>query len=223
MQSLAIAAKKREGLGKRASKLSRREDAIPCVLYGGEETIHFTTTANALRGLIYTDQFMKVALEVEGKTYDCILKAIQFHPVTDRILHVDFLELKAGVKVITSVPVKLSGFAAGVQEGGRLDLKMRKLRIKCLPKDLIEAVELDVTNLELGKSIKVRDISLPEIEIMNSAGSPVAQVSIPRALRGGGGAEEEEGEEGAEGGEAAAGEGGGDAPAAESSEGSSEE
>ncbi len=210
MQSVTIQGTLRSPNGTSGAKKIRKEGMVPCVMYSdGEDALHFTADPKEINQLIYTDEFRKATVSVDGQEYECILKNAQFDPVTDRLLHVDFQKLVAGTKLTVSVPVRLTGFAEGVQAGGRLDLKIRKLRIKALPKDLVDHIELDVTHLTLGKSIKVREIELDNIEIMNAGGSPVAQVTIPRALRGGGADEEEEtataeeGAEGAEGAEAA--------------------
>lgn len=220
MQSVNIQGNVRSEIGKKASNDLRKEGLVPCVMYaGGEETIHFAAETKDVNELIFTDEFQKATVQVDGQEYECILKQAQFHPVTDELIHVDFQRLMPGTAITVRVPVRLTGFAKGVQAGGRLDLKIRRLLIKALPKDLIDHIELDVTNLALGKSIKVKDINLDNIEIMNSPTSPVAQVTIPRALRGGGAEDEEEGtEEGGE--EAAGGEGGegSEAPAEQAAE-----
>lgn len=196
MQSVKIEGTLREETGKKATNNARKENLVPCVMYaGGEETLHFTADPREVRKLIYTDEFQKAAVVLDGQEYECILKTAQFHPVTDELLHVDFQKLMPGTPIIVNVPVRLTGISEGVREGGRLDLKIRRLKIKALPKDLIDHVELDITTLGLGKSIKVKDIELDSIEIMNAASSPVAQVTIPRAMRGGGLEEEVAAEE----------------------------
>lgn len=201
MQFVKIEGTPREETGKKATNQARKDNLVPCVMYaGGEETLHFTADPKEVKKLIYTDEFQKANVVVDGQEYECILKTAQFHPVSDELLHVDFQKLMPGTAISVNVPVRLSGLSVGVREGGRLDLKIRRLKIKALPKDLVDHIELDVTDLGLGKSIKVRDIDLENIEIMNAASSPVAQVTIPRAMRGGALEEEEAAaEEGAEG------------------------
>lgn len=220
MQFVNIQGTVRSDIGKKASNALRKEEKVPCVMYaGGEETIHFAADPREVNDLIYTDEFQKANIVIDGKEYECILKQAQFHPVTDELIHVDFQRLMPGTPISVRIPVRLSGFAKGVQAGGRLDLKIRRLSIKALPKDLIDHIELDVTNLALGKSIKVQDLDLENIEVLNSPTSPVAQVTIPRALRGGG-EEEEEGAEGTEEGSEEGGEGGegSEAPAEQAAE-----
>lgn len=221
MQFVNIKGSVRSEIGKKASSSLRKEGRVPCVMYaGGEDTLHFAAESKEVSNLIYTDEFQKAKVVIDGQEYECILKQAQFHPVTDELIHVDFQRLMPGTPITVRVPVRLTGFSKGVQAGGRLDLKIRRLLIKALPKDLVDHIELDVTDLELGKSIKVKDLNLENIEIMNSPTSPVTQVTIPRALRGGGDEEEEgtgeDGEEGsAEGGESGE---GSEAPAEQAAE-----
>lgn len=215
MEVINLEGVKRTELGKKATKLLRREEKIPCNLYGGEANVSFHAPYNMFRKLIYTDKFIRVNLQIDGSEYPAIVKDIQFHPVTDRIIHVDFQQLVDGKKVITEIPVKTEGFADGVQEGGKLQLKLRKVEVKGFPNDLPDTIVMDVTKLMLGKSLKVGDIELPGCEIMNNPGIPVVSVVVPRLLK----TEEEEAAEaaeaaGAEGeGEEAAPAEGGEAPA----------
>ncbi|NNC95224.1 MAG: 50S ribosomal protein L25 [Chitinophagales bacterium] len=218
MNSIQLKGNKRSATGKKASTHARRADMVPCVLYGGENVVEFESEYNAFRHLIYTDKFYRVELEIEGNKYEAMVKDVQFDPITDKIVHVDFQELSGDRVVKAEIPVKLTGFSAGVQEGGKLMLKMRKLALKAYPQDIPDDITLDVTDLELGKSIRVRDISVPNCQIMNSAGNPVASVVIPRVLKA------EPGEIGADGQivpeeGAAIGEGEGDGDGGEAKEG----
>lgn len=184
MKTITIKGTVRESVGKRSSKDVRKNDAVPCVIYGGEKNIHLSAQTLDLRDLIYTNEFRKAQVEVDGVTYNAFVKDVQYHPVTDRILHVDFQELVEGKKVKTEIPVKLVGSPNGVKVGGVLVQKLRKLKVKTTPDLLSSSIEVDVTSLELGKSIRIRDVKAREgIEIMNSGGIPLASVDIPRALR----------------------------------------
>ncbi len=203
MNKIQFEAQARTEMGKKATKALRKEGLIPAVIYGGEENIHFAVTPKQIKPVVYTDKFVIVDITVEGKTYSTILKDSDFDPVTDHPLHLDFQELTAGTKVKVEVPVAITGFAKGVKNGGVLSQNLRKLAIKALPKDLVTEIAVDVTELKIGKSIKVRDIET-NLEILTPGGNPIVQVIVPRALRGAGiGADDDETEEGAEG-EAAA-------------------
>lgn len=173
----------RNDLGKKASKDLRTGERIPCVLYGGEGNIHFSVLEKELAKLLYTPLVYIVEVNVDGKSYNAVMREIQFHPVTDRPLHVDFYQIFEGKPVLMEVPVKLQGFAEGVQAGGKLSLVVRKLKVKALPADLPGEIMLDVTHLGLGKSIKVKDLSFDEFEIMNAKDVVVAQIKLTRAAR----------------------------------------
>ena len=184
MKTITIKGSVRESVGKKSSKSIRNSDAVPCVIYGGEKNIHLSAQSLDLRDLIYTDEFRKANIDVDGNTYEAFVKDVQYHPVTDRSLHVDFQELVEGKKVKTEIPIKLVGSRNGVKVGGVLVQKLRKLKVKATPDLLSSSIEVDVTTLELGKSIRIRDVKASEgIEIMNAGGIPLASVDIPRALR----------------------------------------
>lgn len=203
MKTISLEGQKRDSAGKKAAKLLRKENKVPCVMYGGAENISFSVKYNDLLKIVYTDAFLKVNVKVDGIDAEALVKDIDFHPVTDKIIHVDFQELVPGKIIKTEIPVKTTGRAKGVATGGVLELNMRKLIVKATPEQLVPFVSLDVTNLELGKSIKVKDV-VTDLNILTPGGNPIARVIVPRAMRSGGGAGEE-GEEGAEeGAEAAA-------------------
>ena len=199
MNSISISGKKRVDVGKVNTKKLRKEGEIPCVLYGGEEVIHFSAPINDFRHLIYTPHVYLVDLEIDGSAHRAILKDIQYHPVTDSILHIDFMEIFTGKPVIIKVPVKITGFAEGVKAGGKLTLEHRRLTVKALPKDLPDDLTIDVTNLGLGKTIKVGELSYENFELLDPKNYVVVSVKLTRAARG---MSEEEGEEGQGEGEA---------------------
>lgn len=173
----------RKDFTKSATNQLRRDGNVPCVIYGGETNVHFYAPQLTFRDLVYTSDFYKVELEVEGKKYECIMKDLQFDPVSDKLSHIDFQELIPDRKVTLDLPIRLKGLAKGVKAGGKLVAKMRKVRAKGLPKDLLSEVTLDVTNIEMGKSIKVGSIDAGNLEILNAASIPVASVEVPRAMR----------------------------------------
>ena len=184
MESIAVQGSLRTEVGKKASKAVRKEGLIPCVLYGGEDVIHFTTTLSDVKGLIYTADFKIAEISVDGKTHRCILKSWQAHPLTDAIEHIDFLRLIDGNKINVEVPVKFKGSSAGEKVGGKLQQSVRRVKIKTTPEKLIDAIFMDISHLKLGQSIRIRDIEPIEgVEIVNSPGIPVATIEIPRALR----------------------------------------
>lgn len=184
MKTIALKGAPRTELGKKSTKALRNANLVPCVLYGGEQNVHFSVSPQELRDLIYTDEFRVAAVEVDGQTYNAIIKAIQFHPVTDRIMHVDLLQLADGKLIKAEIPVRLVGTATGVRVGGVLMQKIRKVKVMTTPDKLSAFINVDVEHLTLGKSIRVRDIQVEEgIEIINSGGIPVASVEVPRALR----------------------------------------
>lgn len=184
MQTVAIEGTPREAFGKKASKSFRKQGLVPCVAYSSDTTIHFTAPSTAFKKLIYTPDFKIAEITVDGKTYRAILKDAQYHPVTDAIVHLDFLLLVDGHKLIAEVPVKTQGVAPGVKLGGKLTLVTRRVKIKTTPENLVDHMSVDISDLDLGKSVRVRDLAVVEgVEVMTSPGIPLAAVEIPRALR----------------------------------------
>lgn len=185
MEVIAISGQLRADLGKSATKTVRKEERIPCVLYGGDEIIHFSTTLKEVRDLIYTPDFKVAEATIDGKTYKCFVKDIQWHPVTDAIVHLDFLRLIEGVPVKVEVPLRFKGASPGVKNGGKLIQKLRRIKIKTTPEHLIGELQVDISSLQLNQSIRVRDIDRvrDNIDVLNSPGVPVASVEVPRALR----------------------------------------
>ena len=184
MKTFELKGEVRTGLGKKSSKAARVGESVPCVLYGGAENVHFTSTASDLRKLIYSPDVFVVELEVAGKKCNAVMKALQFHPVTDKVLHIDFLQVTETKPVVVEIPVKLEGLAEGVKAGGKLALEMRKLRVKGLYTNIPERIVIDVTSLGLGKSIQVGSVSVENLEILNAKNAVVAQVKLTRAARG---------------------------------------
>ncbi|MCD7898941.1 MAG: 50S ribosomal protein L25/general stress protein Ctc [Bacteroides sp.] len=168
----------------RALKEIRRSGGVPCVLYGGKENVHFTVTNEALRNLVYTPNIYVVNLSVDGKEVKAIMQDVQFHPVKDTILHVDFLEVIDGKPIVIEVPVQMEGLAEGVKAGGKLTLQMRKLKVKALYDKVPERLIVNVSHLGLGKTVKVGELSYEGLELLNAKDNVVCVVKLTRAARG---------------------------------------
>lgn len=162
----------------------RQNNEIPAVLYGGEKVVHFAITNDAVRKLIYTPEIFVVELTIDGQTQMAIMKEIQFHPVTDKILHIDFMAVSLDKPVEIEVPVALTGHAEGVKAGGKLTLQMRKLRVKAAYDQIPEKLVINVDNLGLGKTMQVGALHFEGLEIMNAKNAVVCAVQLTRAARG---------------------------------------
>ena len=219
MKSIEIKGKLREKIGKSNSRKLRSQGNVPCVIYGEGENIHFYAHENDFRKMIYSPNVFRVKLDIEGKKYEAVLQDIQFHPVTDSILHIDFYQIREDKPVTVNVPVQFSGVAEGVKEGGKLLCEMRWMKVRGLPNHLPDMIDLDVTGLKLGNSIKIGDLDYSNLELMHSKNSVVASVKLTRVSKGAL-PEEEEAEAEAEAEAAAEGEG---EEAGESGEGSGTE
>lgn len=202
MKSLTIKGELRKTLGKKEAKRLREAEKVPAVLYGGEETVHFSVDFSALRPLIYTPNVYLIDLDLEGTSYKAIMQDIQWHPVNEQVLHIDFLKISDDKPVKIEVPVKISGHAKGIKAGGKLNTNLRRLKVKALPGNLPDTIDVDVTNLGLGESIKVADMNIENVEILDPKSNVVVGVVITRAARSAAGAGVA-GEAGAEGEEAA--------------------
>src|SRR6187402_1761511 len=185
MEVMTLNASPRTDLGKKATKANRKANRIPCVLYGGNELQHFTLAPLDLRTLVYSPEFKVVEINVSGTIHKCILKSVQYHPVTESIMHIDFLRLIDNHPIKIEVPISFEGIANGLKSGGKLIKKMRKVKIKTLPENLVDKITLDITPMELGQSQRIKDLQLSEgIEVLNNENIPIATIDIPRALRG---------------------------------------
>ena len=169
----------------------RRNDSVPCVLYGSQKdengkqiATHFSVTVDGLRKLVYTPHIYVVDLNIDGKIVNAVMKDIQFHPVTDAILHVDFYQIDENNPIVMEVPVQLEGLAEGVKAGGKLVLQMRKLKVKALYNVIPERMVINVSSLGLGKTIKVGELSYEGLEIQNAKDAVVCAVKLTRAARG---------------------------------------
>ena len=168
----------------KALKTIRKNNGVPCVMYGGKEIVHFTVTNDELRNLVYTPHIYVVDLIIDGKKYNAIMKDIQFHPVKDNILHVDFYEIDEAKPIVMEVPIQLEGLAEGVKAGGKLALQMRKLKGKALYNEIPERLTINVSHLGLGKAIKVGELHYEGLELLNAKEAVVCAVKLTRAARG---------------------------------------
>ena len=169
---------------KRALKAMRKNSEVPAVLYGGENVIHFTVTNSAVRNLVYTPDIYAVELTIDGVKRMAVMKELQFHPVSDALLHMDFLEVFPEKPIVMEVPVVLEGHAEGVKVGGKLQLQMRKLKVKAVYSEIPERLVINVDHLGLGKTMQVGDIHFEGLEIMNAKNAVVCAVQLTRAARG---------------------------------------
>jgi large subunit ribosomal protein L25 len=170
-------------MGKKATRQLRSQDMVPGVIYGGAQEISFAAPVKAFKPIVYTPEFIQTEIQIDGQKYVCILKDLQFDKVTDQLLHVDFLELVGDKKVVATLPLHLAGVAVGVKAGGKLVVKMKSLKVKALPAHLRESITVDITNLELNGNIRVEDVKVENMEILNSPRIPIASVVMTRQLK----------------------------------------
>ena len=183
MKSITIDGQLRTGFGKSATRQLRSEGKVPAVIYGGAKEINFSAPASAFKGIIYTPEFMLAEVNVDENTYKCVLKDLQFDKVSDELIHVDFLELVPNKKVTVNIPIKFTGVPQGVKEGGKLVVKIKSLKVKALPRHLLEHIEVNIDDLQLNENIRVQDVKPENMEIMNSPRIPVASVTMTRQLK----------------------------------------
>jgi large subunit ribosomal protein L25 len=183
MNTITIEGQLRSEFGKKATRQIRSEEKVPCVIYGGAETVNFSAPAKAFKTLVYTAAFQIAEVKLGAKTYRCVLKDMQFDVVTDALAHVDFMELVEDKQVAVTIPIKLIGSSAGVKAGGKLVSKLKALKVKALPKHLVENIEVNIDNLELNANIRVEDVKIEGVEITNSPRIPIASVVMTRQLR----------------------------------------
>lgn len=181
MKSISIKGSERENVGKKATKAVRDAGMVPCVIYGGSQPVHFQAEAKAFKSLVYTPNAHTVAIDLGGKKFDAILQDIQFHPVSDAILHIDFFQLSDDKEIIMEVPVKITGTSPGVLLGGVLNLNQRRLKVKALPKNLPDFVEANISELQMGNKLYVTKLATNNFKLMHPDNTVVCQVKISRA------------------------------------------
>lgn len=218
MKEFNITGKERNKTGRENSQRERRESLVPCVIYGGKENIHFSTQLNSFNNLVYTPNVYLININIEGKNHKAILQDVQFHPVTDKIIHADFYEIFEDKEVTISIPVKLTGSSPGVQKGGLLREKRRTLSVRGLPKNLPDYLEVDISGLEIDDNVHIGDLTFENLEIMDPAEAMIVTIISPKRLEKALEEAEAAAEEASEGAEevAAPAEGGEAAPAQES-------
>ena len=183
MKTLELKGSLRTDLGKKATKALRKEEMVPCELYGGGENMHFAVNEGDLNKLLFTPETYVVKFDIEGKEFTCVMREVQFHPVNDKPIHADFYQVFEDKAFDVELPIKIEGFAKGVQAGGKLAVGLRKLKVKGLMKDLPENLPIDVTELGLGKSTQVRELTYGNLELLNAKNAVVVQVKLTRAAR----------------------------------------
>jgi len=184
MKTVSMSGSLRENVGKKDARKNRADGKIPCVLYGGKEEVHFVVDEKDFGPVIFTPYIHLINLTVNKQQYQTILKEVQYHPVTDEILHVDFLELIPGKPIIVSLPIRIQGSSKGVLRGGRMVKKFRKLKVKALPEHLPDEILIDITELEINDIIKVGDIQIDHVQMLDIATSTVVSIASTRAVEG---------------------------------------
>ncbi|MDI3319947.1 50S ribosomal protein L25 [Pinibacter soli] len=183
MKTITIEGQLRTEIGKKATRQLRSEEKVPGVIYGGAKEISFSAPATALKGLVYTGEFLIAEVKLDGNSYKCILKDLQFDKVSDQLIHIDLMELVEDKKVVATLPLEFTGAAAGVKAGGKFVVKMASLKVKTYPKYLKENIQVDITNLELNENIRVEDVVAENYEFMNSPRIPIASIVMTRQLK----------------------------------------
>ena len=194
MKTLLVKGQKRNSLGKKEAKLLRSQEIVPAVLYGNGDPIHFSVVFSEMRQLVYTPGVFLIDLDIDGTIYPAMMQDVQWHAVEEQILHVDFLKIEENKKIKIEVPVKVVGLAKGIKAGGKLKTNLRRLKVKALAKDIPDTIDINVTKLGIGQSIKVADLDLKNIELLDKKSNVVVAVTITRAAKSSTGAvvEEEE-------------------------------
>jgi large subunit ribosomal protein L25 len=183
MKSVFISGSARSNVGKKDTKALRVAGNVPCVLYGGETQTHFYAPEAAFKTLLFTPNVHTVELEIEGKKATALLQDVQFNPMNDKLMHADFLEIKEGKPVVISIPVKAIGNSAGIRAGGKLSIKLRKLKVRAMLQDLPDSIEVDITKLEIGQGIKVAQLNVEGVTFLDSLNIEVVGVGATRASR----------------------------------------
>ena len=181
MKSITIKGSQRESVGKAASKALRNAGQVPCVLYGGDNVLHFSAPELAFKDIVYTPNVYTAAIELNGKTYDAILQDIQFDPVTDKIIHIDFYQLNKSKEITIEVPIQIEGTSSGIMAGGTLRIVNRKLKVKALPDNLPDFVPVNISGLEMGNKLYVTKLAQENYKIMHPDNTVVCQIRVSRA------------------------------------------
>ena len=181
MKSITIKGSQRESVGKAASKALRNAGQVPCVLYGGDNVLHFSAPELAFKNIVYTPNVYTAAIELNGKTYNAILQDIQFDPVSDKIIHIDFYQLNKSKEITIEVPIQIEGTSPGIMAGGTLRIVNRKLKVKALPDNLPDFVPVNISGLEMGNKLYVTKLAQENYKIMHPDNTVVCQIRVSRA------------------------------------------
>ncbi|MDR2972397.1 MAG: 50S ribosomal protein L25 [Bacteroidales bacterium] len=180
MKSVSMSGSLRENVGKKDAKAQRAQGLIPCVIYGGKEQLQFVVEEEQFQHLLFTPDVKFVELEVSGKKFEAVVQATQWHPITDHLLHVDFLEVTEGKSIVIGIPVKLTGTSPGVLRGGKLVKKIRKITVKGLLKNIPEEIIVDISNLDINDMIKVGDLSIPNLTFVENLNTLIVNIASTR-------------------------------------------
>ena len=180
MKTFKIKVKKRENIGKSSSKKLRNQQNVPCVMYGGDQVFHFYAHENSFSKMVYTNEVFIIEVDMEGDIHKGVIQDIQFHPVTDKIQHIDFVEIFDNKPVVVNIPVELTGSSIGIKNGGKLRQKRRTLKVKGLIKDLPDQLKIDITNVDVADVIKIGDLKYDNLEILDPHRSMVVSVISSR-------------------------------------------
>jgi large subunit ribosomal protein L25 len=182
MKSVSISGSSRTNVGKKDAKALRNAGMVPCVLYGGKEQKSFSVKYNDLLPLVYTPEVLTVDLNIDGSHYKALMQELQFHPINDKIMHIDFLEMFDNKPVVIDIPVHTTGNSIGVKAGGKLTLNVRKLKVRALPANLPDSIEIKIDDLDIGKSIRVAEIPAGNIELLDTPNMVVVTVKATRNM-----------------------------------------
>jgi large subunit ribosomal protein L25 len=182
MKTVSLSGSLRENVGKKDAKMQRYAAKVPCVLYGGKEQVHFAADAVSFKPIIFTPETFLIKITIGDKSYDAILKDVQYHPVEDNLLHADFYQVDANKPVIVSLPVKALGTSPGVIRGGKMKIKLSRLKVKGLIADIPESIEINISKLNVGQGFKVKDLSVPGLTFLDPASNVVLDVKVARGI-----------------------------------------
>ena len=182
MKTVSLSGSLRENVGKKDAKMQRYAAKVPCVLYGGKEQVHFSTDAVNFKAILFTPETFLININIGEKSYIAILKDVQYHPVEDNVLHADFYQVEEGKPVVVSLPVKVSGTSPGVIRGGKLKVKLSRLKVKGLISAIPEFIEINISKLNVGQSVKVKDLKFDNLSLLEPASNVILDVKVARGI-----------------------------------------
>lgn len=182
MKVVSMSGSLRANVGKKDAKKIRSEGQVPCVIYGGKDQVQFYMNDRNFEDIVFTPEVCFIKITIDGKEYDVVLQDIQYHPVTDSILHADFMELSPERHIVMNIPVKITGTAPGVLKGGKLDQKLRKLKVKALPEFMPDFINVSIDGMDIGNAVKVADIPFENISLLDNKNNVIISVKVTRAV-----------------------------------------